>query len=246
MKATPGSILIFQNQLDLNYLGNVVNEKDKECTFESGLNNFSTLCSGKKYDLIIIAATGDVPILNEVIDIVSGSMNFHTPLLVICDDNTDVIGEVVSRQYDFIIFPFSNEEFKWRIDQIIRRSKTEEIVHHNIVRLRSVFDNLPVAIVQTDSTGRILFVSREFGTILETGENNVLKENFFQLCHPDDYFIERKQLDRLLKRESERVRYEIRLINNEGRTKVCRILATSLWKDKDVFTSYIFVIETVN
>ncbi|MEZ5000165.1 MAG: beta-eliminating lyase-related protein [Bacteroidales bacterium] len=46
------------------------------------------------------------------------------------------------------------------------------------------------------------------------------------MCHPEDYFIERKQLDRLLRKETGKVNFEIRLINNDGKTSVCKIVAT--------------------
>ena len=83
-----------------------------------------------------------------------------------------------------------------------------------------------------------------FASIIDMSEEEIMNENFLKLCHPDDYFIERKQLDRLLKREAETVTFETRIINNEGSTTVCKVKVIIIW-DKSIFKSFAFVIEKV-
>ena len=79
----------------------------------------------------------------------------------------------------------------------------------------------------------------------EMQESDLTDVNFFQLCHPDDYFIERKQLDRLLRQEVSSVNYEIRIINNEGKTAVCKVIASAIWEDAGIFNAFTFILEKI-
>jgi hypothetical protein len=39
------------------------------------------------------------------------------------------------------------------------------------------------------------------------------------------------------------VNYEIRIINNEGKTAVCKVTASTIWENRDVITAYTFILE---
>ncbi|MEZ5010389.1 MAG: PAS domain S-box protein [Bacteroidales bacterium] len=110
------------------------------------------------------------------------------------------------------------------------------------MRFRTLFDTFPVGIVQADQHGNFIAINPFFAGCLNMAETDVYKENFFQLCHPEDYFIERKQLDRLLRKETGKVNFEIRLINNDGKTSVCKIVANAVWENNDTFSFFTFVV----
>jgi len=240
------SILIFENQIDLKHLGSYLDALDIKYSFAQNLKSFSDKCTASKYDVIALSGVSESEIDEKVIDALSDSSNFRTPVLVIAKDNKELLKQVINRQFDFMIFPFTPVEFIHRIEQILRRSVSDYAIHQNLIGLRAIIDNLPMGIIQTDTHGKPISLNREFTLIIGMTEKDISKENFFQLCHPDDYFIERKQLDRLLKKEKEKVHYEIRLINNEGKTTVCKVIASVIWKDPNIFDSYLFLVEKID
>ncbi len=92
----------------------------------------------------------------------------------------------------------------------------------------------------------MVFSVKRFLEIMNMSDLDTRKENFFQLCHPDDYFLERKQLDRLLKKDLARINYEIRLINNGGKTIVSSVSAGAVWSDDGHFSSFSFIVEAID
>ncbi|HUS86251.1 MAG TPA: PAS domain-containing protein [Bacteroidales bacterium] len=240
------SILIFENQIDLKHLGSYLDKFDIKYSFAQDLKSFSDSCIALKYDAIVFSGVSEGEIDERVIEVLSESPNFRTPVLVIADDSKGLLKQVLSRQFDFMIFPFTPVEFTHRIEQMLRRSVSDNAIHQNLLGLRAIIENLPMGIIQTDTHGNIISLNREFTIIIGMAEKDISKENFFQLCHPDDYFIERKHLDRLLRKEEEKVHFEIRLINNEGTTSVCKILASAIWKDVNIFESYLFVVDKID
>jgi PAS domain S-box-containing protein len=103
-----------------------------------------------------------------------------------------------------------------------------------------------MGIILTDEHGEFKKANPGFLSLINMPQKDLLKENFFKLCHPEDYFVERKQLDRLLRKELESVGYEIRLINNDGKTFVCSVQSKILWTKPDVFESFVFVLREIS
>jgi len=240
------TILIQEGGIDFGHLSDILIKENIKSDFEGTLDGFINKCKNTKYSAIILTVPASKNLREELPRAIAWSPNIFTPVIVVCSEcSPDLLETLIRYKFEFIRFPFPSEEFLFRVRRIIRLRQNEEIVHSNILKYRSLFDNFPVGIVQTDQFGKFEAVNPAFSDMMGMSEADLYRENFFQLCHPDDYFIERKQLDRLLRKEVSKVKFEIRLINNDGKTSVCKLVANSLWENDLKFTSFTFVIERV-
>lgn len=127
----------------------------------------------------------------------------------------------------------------------VKRKETELTIHNNLLEYSVLIEHFPTGILQTDVNGNFLRFNKKLKNILGMSERDFTGINFFQLCHPDDYIIERQSLDRLLRKESESLTFEVRLINNDGKTIVSKIRAGTVWKDRNNLGSFIFSVEEI-
>lgn len=240
------SILIQEGSIDLKYLADILAIEHITSTFEGTLDGFLSKCKSIKYSAIILTVADNKTLNEEYPRAISWSPNIFSPVLVVspvCEP--DLLETLQRYKFEYIKFPFTPVEFLFRLRRIMRLKHNEEIVHDNLMKYRTLCDNFPVGIVQTDKNGKFTGINPAFATMMCMNEADLYRENFFRLCHPDDYFIERKQLDRLLRKEVKTVNFEIRLINNDGNTSVCKIVANSLWENDLKFNSFTYVIERV-
>lgn len=240
------SILFLENNLDLRHLRYPLNKYDYITEFAKTEEEFFSLSSELIFDLLIISAKDTIDKGLSILDSVGVSQNSSTPVLMVLD-NSDMPEpeESFSSDINFITFPFSPNEVILRIRQIIRNHEREKTIESTLNEFRDLLNNTPIGIVQTDSHGGLIRINKRFTELMQMEDSRLRKENFFQLCHPDDYFLERKQLDRLLKKEIKRIRYEVRLINDEGKTIVCVITAAVNWSEKDHFNYFSFTVEEI-
>lgn len=240
------TILVQEGGIDLGHLSDILANENIKAEFEGTMDGFVGKCKSIRYSAIILTVTADKTLREEFTRAISWSPNIFTPVLVVSTENDNKLLDIILRyKFEYIRFPFTAEEFLFRIRRIIRLKQNEEIIHGNLLKYRSLFDNFPVGIVQTDQFGKFEGVNPSFAEMMSMSEADLHRENFLELCHPDDYFIERKQLDRLLRKEAMTVKYEIRLINNDGKTSVCKVVANAFWENELNFTSFTFVIEKV-
>jgi PAS domain S-box-containing protein len=240
-------ILLFENNLDLRHLRITFENLEYDAVFANSVNDFTTSISSAVFDIIVISFREQSAGTEEISDLISNSQNSSTPVLLVTDSasiSTD--GETSMGNNDLITFPFTPGEIIFRIRNIIRRSKTESFIHNSLNKLRLLLNTVPVAIVQTDEHGGFEKINTRFTELMEMDEAQLKEENFFRMCHPEDYFLKRKTLDRLLKREADKLAYEIRLINNEGKTIICKVKATVAWTANDHFNFFAFAIEKVS
>lgn len=240
------TILIQEGGIDLGHLSDILINENINSEFEDTMDGFINKCKSTRYSAIVLNVASNKSLREEFPRAIAWSPNIFTPVMVVAADPDPVLLETLLRyKFEFIRFPFTAEEFLFRIRRIIRLKQNEEIVHGNLLKYRSLCDNFPVGIVQTDQYGKFEGINPSFADMMRMTEADLYRENFFQLCHPDDYFIERKQLDRLLRKEVKTVSFEIRLINNDGKTSVCKVVSNALWENDLNFTSFTFVIERI-
>lgn len=246
MKAKRKTVLFLEDTLDFKHLKYIFDEYDIDTTFENKKENLYSLCNELKYDLLVVSLVNNFNILEEISSNLRSGINSNTPIISVVDNNSFPTAEELTKSNTYpITFPFAPAEILFRIQQIFRNSVTEQYIDSSLSDYKKIIDSMPVGFVQTDSRGKFLKINKRFLEIMDMSDLDVRKENFFQLCHPDDYFLERKQLDRLLKKDLARINYEIRLINNGGKTIVSSVSAGAVWSDDGHFSSFLFIIETI-
>jgi|GEM_PF-1251420 len=247
MSESKQSFLFLEENLDLGHLKLSHGKYEFNSTFCQSSEIFIEECNKERFDLLIISGVGtDVKNLT-LLDSLYISKNSDTPILFIVDNSSvPPVQDLLNYQIDIICFPFTTEEFMFRVHKILRSAETEMNIDRSLKSYKKLFDILPMGIIQTDEHGKFIKTNPGVLSIINIEEKDLYAENFFQLCHPDDYFLERKQLDRLLRKEIKCVDYEIRLINNEGKTAVCSVEATILWSAPDIFNSFVFVLRLVS
>jgi PAS domain S-box-containing protein len=239
-------VLIFSSELDLSHLSDSLEPESFLCIFAASPEEFSEKCRDNKFSAIVLTVNTNQRIDELILNSISWSVNMFTPILVVTSLLADHFADQLIRYgFETIMFPFSEREFTFRLRKMIRQKQNEEAVHTNLLSYRTLFDNFPVAIIQTNQKGDFTFINPVFNEIMEMSEQELFNENFFRMSHPDDYLLMRKQLDRLLKKEIRVVRFETRLINNDGKSSVCRIVAAALWDGEASFDRFTFVIENI-
>lgn len=240
------SILIHEVNLDLRYLAGALDNENITPVFENSVESVVNRCKSHKFSAIILTTVESAFVDEKIISAISWSQNIFTPVIVVASDpDREFLAFLLRYKFELIRFPFTIEEFVFRVRRVIRLKQNEEAIHNNLLQHRTLFDTFPAGIVQTDQHGGFKGMNPYFTDLMEMSENELLKENFFQLCHPEDYFIERKQLDRLLRGELKTVNFEVRLINNDGKTSVCKIVANCVWEGDGNFSRFNFVLERV-
>ena len=243
---TSDSLLFFTGDIDFKYLESQLKNYGFDSVYSSDEERFIELCQDNKYDLIVYNGYEAEGIDNNVLRSLTGTKNLYTPILIIAGKKDEEMMNLVLRhQFDLIIFPFTPVELITRLQLAVRHKNTEMTIHNNLVDYSILFQNFPSGILQTDVNGKFVKFNKELKNILGMNEMDFTEVNFFQLCHPDDYLIERQSLDRILRKESDNVSFEVRLINNDGKTIVSKIRASSVWKDTETLESFIFCIEKI-
>ncbi len=241
---TSGKLLFYTGDIDFQHLDTYFQNDGFEVVYSDKKGEFEDLCLGTKFELIIYNGYNEELIGNTILRGLTGTKNLYTPVLIIAGkEDSEMMKQVLRHQFDMIIFPFMPVEIMARIHSSIKRKVTELAIHNNLLEYRLLFDNFPLGILQTDERGNFMRFNKKLMHLLGMHDMDFSGINLFQLCHPDDYLIKRQSLDRMLRREVDNVSYEVRLINNDGRTIVCKMSATSDWKDEKTLGSFIFSVE---
>ncbi|MFO7756451.1 MAG: PAS domain S-box protein [Bacteroidales bacterium] len=244
---TSGKLLFYMGDIDFQHLDTFFQNNGFEIVYSGEKDKFGELCLGDKYEMVIYNAYDESLIDTSILKSLSDKKNLYTPvLIIIAKDNGELMKEALKHQFDIIVFPFSPVEILTRIQSSINRKFTERTIHNNLLEYRLLFDNFPLGILQTDERGNFIRFNKKLLQILGMQDMDFSGINLFQLCHPDDYLIKRQSLDRMLRREVDNASYEVRLINNDGRTIVCKMNVTSEWKDENTLDSFIFSVEKMN
>ena len=246
MNQSVKSLLILEEGIDLKHLNEYLVNHGYSVAYEDTEEHFIEKCNKTRFDLLVISRVYAENFGEGLFEEISATINSSTPVLVIVSNSEFPPLNIIAKiQANLITFPFSHDEFLYRCESIMRRIEFDLNVHKNILEYKDLFESIPVGIGTTTEHGKFLSVNPMFASIIDMSEEEIMNENFLKLCHPDDYFIERKQLDRLLKREAETVAFETRIINNEGSTTVCKVKVIIIW-DESIFKSFAFVIEKVH
>lgn len=241
---TSDILLFYTGDIDFRYLESLIVNSGFDAFYNSDKDEFAQLCVNNKYDLIIYNSYESDGIDKRILSGLTGTKNIYTPVLIIArKDDNEVMNLILRHQFDLLIFPFTPVELITRLKLAVKRKNTEITIHTNLVEYGVLFQNFPSGILQTDVNGNFIRFNEELKNILGMSDLEFAGINFFQLCHPDDYLIERQSLDSILRKERDTASYEVRLINNDGKTIVCKIKATSVWTDKDTLHYFIFSIE---
>ncbi|MBS0010616.1 MAG: PAS domain S-box protein [Bacteroidales bacterium] len=241
---TSDILLFYTGELDFKYLESQIDNYGFKAFYTDDEAEFTNLCLEKKFDLIIFNACEREGIESGILQGLTGTKNLYTPVMLIAGkDDKELMDIALKHHFDLIIFPFTPGELLIRLQMAVRRKDTEMTIHNKLIDYNVLFENFPAGILQIDVSGNFLRFNKELKKILGMNDIDFSGINFFQLCHPDDYLIQRQSLDRMLRKELDIVTYEIRMINNDGRTIVCRIKAAIVWKDQETLGSFIFSIE---
>ncbi|MCA1755893.1 MAG: PAS domain S-box protein [Bacteroidales bacterium] len=239
-------VLIYSSELDLSHLSDFLEPESFLCSFAASAEEFSAKCRDEKFSAIVLAISSNQKLEDPVLNSISWSRNMFTPIMVVTSMLPDHFADQLIRYgFETIMFPFSDREFFFRLRKMIRQKQNEEAVHTNLLSYRTLFDSFPVGIIQTSQKGDFTSVNPTFIEIMGMSDQELYNENFFRMSHPDDYLIMRKQLDRLLRRECRIVKFEMRLINNDGKRNVCKIVAAAIWDGAESFDRFTFVIENI-
>lgn len=246
MSSYRDSVLIYLSDLDLQHLSDIFESESLNCSFASTAEEFSEICQNDKFTAIILTVSDSEKIDEGILSSISWSSNMYTPVMVVTPLLTRHFADSLIRYgFETILFPFTGKEFLFRLRKMIRQKQNEEAIHTNLLSYRKLFDNFPVGIIQTNQKGDYTSVNPPFLELIGMSEQELHNENFFRMSHPDDYLLMRKQLDRLLRKDARHVKFEVRLINNDGKSTVCRIIATALWDGSESFDNFTFAIENI-
>lgn len=239
-------LLFYTGEIDFHFLESAIKNYGFEAEYTANVKEFARLCLEEEFQMIIFNAYEEDEIDAFVLKSLKGKNNLFTPVIIIAGkEDKEVMNTALRQQYDFLIFPFSPDEMAVRLQLAVKRKMTELTIHNKLVDYSILFENFPTGILQTDIDGNFKKFNRELKNLLGMSDMDFTGVNFFQLCHPDDYLIERQSLDRLLRKESNMISFEVRLINNDGKTIVSKIRASSVWKDQNTLGSFIFSIEQI-
>ncbi|HCC71792.1 MAG TPA: hypothetical protein DEQ09_11675 [Bacteroidales bacterium] len=240
-------LLFFTGDIDFKHFESSINNFGFEAVYSSDVNEFKNLCTENKYDIIAYNGYEQDGIDASILKSLTGSMNIYTPVLIIAGKEDEKLMNICLRhQFDLVIFPFTSTELIIRLQLAVRRKNTETTIHNKLIDQNVLYENFPAGILQTDAQGNFIRFNKELKDILGMSDIDFSGINFFQLCHPDDYLMERQSLDRMLRKETDRVSYEVRLINNDGKTIVCKIRASAVWKNQNSLSSFIFSVEKIS
>ncbi len=243
---TSDRLLFFTGEIDFIFLEPHIKKYGFEAVYTPKVDEFAQLCLDNRYELIIYNGYEQEEIDDRVLKCLKGKNNLYTPILVIAGkEDKEMMNTALRQQYDFLIFPFTPAELIIRMQLAVKRKNNELTFHNNLLDNSILFENFPTGILQTDLEGNFIRFNKELKNILGMSDLDFTGINFFQLCHPDDYLIERQNLDRLIRKESNTTSFEVRLINNDGRTIVSKIKVSSAWKDQNTLGSFIFSIEKI-
>ncbi|MDT8401707.1 MAG: PAS domain S-box protein [Bacteroidales bacterium] len=243
---TADSLLFFTGEIDFHFLESHINISGFEVLYSAEADEFEKLCHENSYDLIIYNAYEQEEVNSDILKSSKGKKNLYTPVLLIAGkEDKEIMNTALRHQFDLLIFPFTPAELAVRLQLAVKRKKSELTFHNKLVEYSILFENFPTGILQTDLAGNFIRFNKELKNILRMSDMDFTGINFFQLCHPDDYLIERQSLDRMLRKETDNASYEVRLINNDGKTIVSKIRASAVWKDQDTLESFIFAIEKI-
>ncbi|HKL67350.1 MAG TPA: PAS domain-containing protein [Bacteroidales bacterium] len=240
-------LLFFTGELDSLYFDNQLSGYEIDKTYSKNKDEFSQLSTDEKYDILIFNNTGNELIPGNIIQSLTGAKNLYTPVIIICGkDDVEVMNQCLRHQFDFIVFPFYGIEFRARIKLAVKSKETEITIHKSLLQYRAMFEEFPAGVLQTDENGNFYRYNNHLLKILEMKDPDFSGLSFFQLCHPDDYLIQRQNLDRLLRKEIDEAEFEIRIINNNGKTIVCNVRVKAIWLGKDDFGSFIYTLERLD
>lgn len=243
---TSDSLLFYTGDIDFRFLQSHINQLGFEVDFTDDVEEFNRLSNETGYDLIIYNAFEEEDADSSALKSLKGKKNLNTPILLIAGkEDEEAMNSALGHQYNLLIFPFTPTELAVRIQLAVKRKNTELTYHNKLLDYSILFENFPAGILQTDLTGNFIRFNKELKDILRMSDLDFTGINFFQLCHPDDYLTERQNLDRLLRKESDTAAFEVRLINNDGKTIVSKVRAGTVWKDQDTLESFIFLIEKI-
>ncbi|HDZ40826.1 MAG TPA: PAS domain-containing protein [Bacteroidetes bacterium] len=243
---TSDCLLFFTGEIDFHFLESHINNSGFEVIYSAEVAEFEQLCQENSYDLIIYNAYEEEEVDPRILKSIKGKKNLYTPILLIGGkEDEEIMNTALRHQFDLLIFPFTPTELVVRLQLAVKRKKSELTFHNRLVEYSILFENFPTGILQTDITGNFIRFNKELKNILSMNDMDFTGINFFQLCHPDDYLIERQILDRMLRKETDTASFEVRLINNDGKTIVSKIRASTVWKDQDTLESFIFAIEKI-
>ncbi len=85
-------------------------------------------------------------------------------------------------------------------------------------RFRSIFLDSPAGVALVALDGRYLAVNPAFSEIFGYSTQELLAATFFDLTHPDDRDLSRRNMQRVIEGEGRRVRFDKRYLHKDGRT----------------------------
>jgi len=92
-------------------------------------------------------------------------------------------------------------------------------------RYRSVIDNLTEVVFRTDGAGRWTFLNPAWSDVTGFSIEESLGQSSLDRVHPDDRLLNAQRFQRLMTREEDICRHEIRLVTKSGGMRWCEVFA---------------------
>ncbi len=110
-----------------------------------------------------------------------------------------------------------DKEFMDDIDSSFNKLKTsEEIIGHNEITFKKIFEHSNIGIAITDPKGNIINVNNEFAKIIGYAQNKLEKMNFSEFTYSEDLDIEIDLINQLLSNQIDNYRIHKRYFNKKG------------------------------
>ncbi|MCW3787459.1 PAS domain S-box protein [Plebeiibacterium sediminum] len=109
-----------------------------------------------------------------------------------------------------------NKEFKGTTSSFNTFKKSEEIVGHNAITFKKIFEHSNIGIAITDPNGNIINVNKEFTKIIGYSQSKLLKMNFAEFTYSEDLDIEIDMINQLLCNKIDNYRIHKRYFNRKG------------------------------
>jgi phosphoserine phosphatase RsbU/P len=161
------------------------------------------------------------------------SMGDRTPVLMITglDDQDSVDLAFAVGAIDYVTKPIHPPVLSRRLRRILETIWAEEALRESEKKYRSVVTSLKEVIFQTDTNGKFTFLNPAWTKMTGFAVEKSLGRNFSEFIYSQDNFEYLNQFQKIIQRQTEESRFEIRNLTHNGGFSWIRVYAYPLLTD---------------